>query len=195
MITPCVYCDRNRIMADLVMDDIKIQLLQKGDRKAINSFIDSYGQFMYNVCFKILLNIHEAEEASQDAVLKVLKALDSFDRKSAFKAWCYTIAYRTAIDYKRKIKYTSDLNTGIELAHYSLADDEVNFDESKKNMLALLSHLEDESRLIISLFYLEEKNIKELIKITGLTESNIKIKLFRARKELAKHASKYFEKV
>jgi len=182
-------------MADLVMDGKQIQLLLQGDRKTINSFIDNYGQFMYNVCYKILLNTHEAEEASQDAILKALKALESYDRKSPFKGWCYTIAYRTAIDYKRKIKYTSDLNASVETAHYSHADDEINTDETKKNILALLSHLDVESRMIISLFYLEEKNIKELIEITGLTESNIKIKLFRARKELAQHASKYFEKV
>jgi DNA-directed RNA polymerase specialized sigma24 family protein len=57
-----------------------------------------------------------------------------------------------------------------------------------------LSHLDEEARTIVSLFYLEEKNIKELMEITGLSESNIKIKLFRARKELSLHANKYFEK-
>ncbi|MBK9256248.1 MAG: sigma-70 family RNA polymerase sigma factor [Saprospiraceae bacterium] len=182
-------------MADLEMDTRQINLLLSGDRKSITSFVDSYGQFMYNICFKILMNTHEAEEAAQDAVLKVLRALESYDRKSSFKGWCYTIAYRTAIDYKRKIKYTTDISGGSEIAHSGLTDDDINSKETKRNILSLLSHLEEESRLIISLFYLEEKNIKELIEITGLTESNIKIKLFRARKELAQHAAKYFENV
>jgi len=182
-------------MQDLTIDERWISLLSKGDRKTISYFTNTYGSFMYNVCYKILLNSSEAEEATQDAIMKALKALTSFDIKSSFKAWCYTIAYRTAIDYKRKIKYTSDLSAGIEIAHHAMADDDVNNSETKSSIISLLSHLDEESRLIISLFYLEEKNIRELMKITGFTESNIKIKLFRARKELALHAPKYFEKV
>ena len=182
-------------MPDLIIDITWIGLLLKGDRKTIYTFIESYGQFMYNVCYKILLNTSEAEEAAQDAIMKALKAIESYDIRSSFKAWCYTIAYRTAIDYKRKIKSTSDISTSIDIALPSKADDEVNSNETKQNILSLLSHLDEESRTIVSLFYLEEKNIRELMEITGLSESNIKIKLFRARKELSLHAHKYFEKI
>jgi len=182
-------------MQDLTIDTTWIRLLLKGDRKTIHTFIESYGQFMYNVCYKILLNTSEAEEAAQDTIMKALKAIESYDTKSSFKAWCYTIAYRTAIDYRRKIKYTTDISAGIEIAHPVRSDDEVNSNETKQNILSLLSHLDEESRIIVSLFYLEEKNIRELTEITGLSESNIKIKLFRARKELALHAHKYFEKI
>jgi RNA polymerase sigma factor (sigma-70 family) len=93
--------------------------LAKRRQKTIHTFIESYGQFMYNVCYKILLNTSEAEEASQDAIMKALKAIESYDIRSSFKAWCYTIAYRTAIDYRRKIKYTSDISTSIDIAHPS----------------------------------------------------------------------------
>jgi RNA polymerase sigma-70 factor (ECF subfamily) len=182
-------------MQDLPVDTSWIPLLLKGDRKTIHDFTENYGQFMYNVCYKILLNAAEAEEATQDAIMKVLKAIESYDTRSSFKAWCYTIAYRTAIDYKRRIKYTTDLSDGFEMTHPDKADDEMNSNETKKNIISLLSNLEEESRTIISLFYLEEKNIRELMQITGLSESNIKIKLFRARKELALHAHKYFEKI
>ena len=78
--------------------------LINGDRKAINYFVDTYGSFMYNVCYKILLANGEAEEATQDAVMKAVKAIATYDQKASIKAWCYTIAYRTAIDYKRKSK-------------------------------------------------------------------------------------------
>jgi len=182
-------------MQDLVIDNTWVSLLLKGDRKAIYDFTENYGQFMFNVCYKVLLNMAEAEEATQDALLKVLNALHSYDTRSSFKAWCYTIAFRTAIDYKRKIKYTLDLNNGIEMVHPDKADDKLNTNETKQNILSLLAHLDPESRSIISLFYLEEKNIRELMQITGLTESNIKIKLFRARKDLALHAHKYFETI
>jgi RNA polymerase sigma-70 factor (ECF subfamily) len=171
-----------------------ISLIQ-GDRLALKEFIDNYGQFMYHVSYKILLSTMEAEEAAQDSVMKVLKSISKFDIKSSLKAWCYTIAYRTAIDYKRKMKPYQDISTSYDLAHPDEADDKIKEEELKSGVDDLLSHLDEESRLIVSLFYLEEKNLKEVVDLTGLTESNVKIKLFRARKEMANHVEKYFETV
>lgn len=172
-----------------------LSLVIQKERKAISIFMDTYGGFIYNVCYKILLNSKDAEEATQDSMMKVLKALPTFDQKSSLKAWCYTIAYRTAIDHKRKIKYTSDISAVPEMSYSGSAEDNVKAEEVKKNINALIAHLDEESRMIVMLYYLEEKNIKELMEITGLTESNLKIKLFRARKELSNHAPKYFESI
>ncbi len=66
-------------------------------------------------------------------------------------------------------------------------------EELEQKIDELLKKLEDEDRQLIQLFYLEEMSIKEVVEITGLTESNVKIKLFRARKYLAEHTSQYFE--
>lgn len=176
-------------------DDNIVRLLLSGDRKTISTFVDTYGQFIYNVCYKILLHNQLAEEATQDSIMKVLKSVENFDTKSSFKAWCYTIAYRTAIDSKRKLKYHVDLSSSHELPYDKKADYNINEIETKEGINSLLGHLDEESRIIVSLFYLEEKSIKEVLDITGLTESNVKIKLFRARKELAKHADKYFDSI
>ena len=169
----------------------QVSLLLEGDRKAISIFTDIYGQFMYNICYKILQNSADAEEATQDAVMKVLKNLHTFDKKSSLKAWCYTIAYRTSIDYKRKIKYTVDLNTISNYSGEGRADYLVEADETKDEVAKMIGVLDDESKVIVTLFYLEEKNIKEVMELTGLTESNIKIKLFRARKQMVEYANKY----
>ncbi len=180
-------------MRDLSEDTKWIPLLLSGDRKVVSDFVDTYGGFIFNVCYKILLDRFSAEEATQDTIMKIINAIQSYDQKSAFKAWCYTIAYRTAIDYKRKIRYSAPITSELDMGSHAGADKNLLDGETQKSILTLLSHLDDESRMIISLYYLEEKNIRELMKITGLTESNIKIKLFRARKELALHAGKCIE--
>lgn len=182
-------------MTEFKMDKNGVNLLLQGDRKSIGHFVDAYGSFIYNVCYKVLLHKGEAEEAAQDAIMKSIKALGSYSLHSSFKAWCYTIAFRTAIDYKRKIKYTTDITSMPDPISDRMTDADILNNEEKSSIIGLLSHLDDESRVLMSLFYLEEKNIKELMVITDLTESNIKIKLFRARKVLAEYAPKYFEKV
>ena len=50
-------------------ENIIISQLQAGERKVINEFIDSYGKFMYNVTYRVLGNIPDAEEATQDLSL------------------------------------------------------------------------------------------------------------------------------
>lgn len=182
-------------MQEVILQEGIVKGLMTGDRKAVAAFVDQYSGFIYNVCHKVLLSRPEAEEATQDTMLKVLKAVGGFDVGSSFKAWCYTIAYRTAIDYQRRQRPTTDVEAVSALAWTGGSDDGILQAENRTAVTSLLRHLDEESRVIISLFYLEEKNIREIEEITGLTESNIKIKLFRARKELARHAPKYFEKV
>jgi RNA polymerase sigma factor (sigma-70 family) len=180
-------------MLDKTIDERIVDLLKRKDVGGVRLFMDTYAGFMFHVCNKVLMNTPEAEEATQDAVLKIMNAIDTFNEGSSFKAWCYTISYRTSIDYKRKSKIHTDIAVVHDLADGDTADALIKIDETKESVQSLLKHIDDESRLIISLFYLEEKNIKEVVDITGLTESNVKIKLFRARKELAKHANKYFD--
>lgn len=170
-----------------------INKMMNGDRKAILYFVDTYSQFMYNVCYKILQTVAEAEEATQDATMKAINGIGKFDQSASLKAWCYTIAYRTAIDYKRKMQYTLALDHTTDMAFGISSDQNITSSETKSAILSLLSHLDDESKMIVDLYYLEEQNIKEVADITGLTESNVKIKLYRARKTLAQYADKYSE--
>ncbi|MFN8339340.1 MAG: sigma-70 family RNA polymerase sigma factor [Saprospiraceae bacterium] len=177
----------------MAQDVAWISKMLLGDRKAILYFVDTYGQFMYHVCYKILLSIPDAEEATQDATMKAINGIEKFDQSASLKAWCYTIAYRTAIDYKRKMQYPLPLDHTNDMAIGISAEQNIITKETKSSIDTLLSHLDEESRMIVDLYYLEEQNIKEVAFITGLTESNIKIKLFRARKTLAQYADKYSE--
>lgn len=171
-------------MSDYNEESLISQLLA-GDRWAIKTFIDTYGKFMYNVIFRILTNSADTEEATQDAVMKVIHNLASFDKNASLKAWCYTISYRTAIDYKRKVKYHLDISTAENVISSHKSDDIMALHDQNLQITKMMNVLDDESKAIVTLYYLEEKNIKEIISQTGLTESNIKIKLFRARKLMA----------
>ena len=172
-------------------DDVLIQSLKNGDRHAIKHFMDSYGSFIYSIIFNILKNSFTTEEATQDSIMKIIRSLDKYNSSSSFKAWCYTIAYRTGIDYVRKNKATIELSPSIQISDEKSADHLIQYEEKNIQIQDLLSILDEESRNIVTLFYLEEKNIKEVCSLTGLTESNIKVKLFRARKIMSEYASKH----
>ena len=167
--------------------------LLKEDSRATTKFVEGYSGFIYNVCYKILQSWQEAEEATQDACMKVIQKIRDYNTTAPFKAWIFTIAYRTAIDYKRKQKKFTDPEVLQNHAGHYTSEQHFEDQENKKKIKQLLSHIDEEDAILVQMFYLNEMSVKEMVEITGLTESNIKIKLFRARKEMAKHIDKYFD--
>lgn len=167
--------------------------LKAKDPRATTKFVEMYSGYIYNVCNKILRSWQEAEEATQDTCIKVINKIEDYNTVSPFKVWVFTIAYRTGIDYKRKQKKFADPEILQNTA--GLMDSDASYEdlENKKKISQLLKHISEEDATLVQLFYLNEFSVKEIVDATGLTESNIKIKLFRARKEMAKHIDKYFD--
>ncbi len=142
---------------------------------------------VYSMALRILENAHDAEDASQEIFMRAYEQLDSFQWKSKFSTWLYTIAYRICIS---KIKKSSLKTVSIDdeiLNSYpfdSQTIEKISAAETEKVVKKAINKLPKIDALLVTLYYLEENSIKEIAEITGLTMSNIKVKLFRARKEL-----------
>ncbi len=61
---------------------------------------------------------------------------------------------------------------------------ELRSEERKKYLTKALQQMNAEERTLLTLFYLEENSVEEVCEITGLSQSNVKVKLHRARKKL-----------
>jgi RNA polymerase sigma factor (sigma-70 family) len=160
---------------------------------SINWLIDEYHGYIYAVTFNIVKRREESEEATQDSLLKIINRISEYEQGKAFKAWIFTIAYRTAIDYYRRKKTIEPEEKLIYHSSPDSTDDGINNKEKNVAIEKMLSHLSEEDATLVRLFYLNEMSIKELVLATNLSESNIKIKLYRARKEMAKYATNYLE--
>ena len=172
------------------MDSLIIEGLINKDNKAIHSFLDGYAGFIYSVIYNVLKSKQDSEEATQDVVMKIIQKADTFDFSSSLKTWIFIIAKRTAIDYKRRVKYTDDIESNYDLAAMDDASDLLKISEEQKMVNELLDTLNESDRMLIELFYLKEMSIKEIEEITKLSASNIKVKLYRLRQLLAEKAPK-----
>jgi RNA polymerase sigma-70 factor (ECF subfamily) len=130
----------------------------------------------------------EAEEVAQDTFIKAYESLSSFRGDSKFSSWLYSIAYRKALDALRKNK-----KNNIELIEEITEDDTSSIEnaltyieekERKEVIQRCIKELPEQEAVIITFFYFEELSIKEISKITELSEDNVKVKLFRSRKKL-----------
>lgn len=134
-----------------------------------------------------MLTKDEAMEASQDTFLKVYGKIDQFEKNAKLSTWIYKIAYRTGLDYLKKRRNYVNIE---DMSHRELGSDSaevskhIEDNDLRKSVQKLIKKLKKDEGLILRLFYLEELSIKEINQITEQSVSNIKIKLFRARKKL-----------
>ena len=168
-------------------DNHLIQALLKGDQKAFSSLVLKYQDQMFSVCLSILKTRDEAQEATQDTFMKMYKAIGDYKAGSKFSSWLYKIAYRTSLDYLRKRKQSTDLDSvnGSAITFVENRQDSMDNKELSTLLLTALDDLPSDEAALLRMFYLEEMSIKELEEITGMSKSNVKVKLFRARKKMA----------
>ena len=128
-----------------------------------------------------------SEEIVQDAFLKAFKKLSQFRKESKFSTWFYAIVINEVrIKMRKKKLATVSLNNEdfveTDIAEVNQAISNLQNDDQKKIINSTLSKLSSQESLLMRLFYLNESSVEEIREITGLTLSNIKTILYRARK-------------
>lgn len=167
-----------------------------GDRNAFASLLSRYQNYVFTVCFRILKNREEAEEAAQDTFVKVFKTIKTFKQDSKFSTWLYSVAFRTAIDHSRRKKMnTSSIDSEdnfLQIKDKKSTPMELMANQNLKTVLATVIHtLPPTEASIITLYYQGEQTVKEIAKTLKLSESNVKIKLYRTREVLKNKLSRY----
>ena len=79
-----------------ISDEILVQHAQQGVERAFRQLVERYNERVINVCFRIVGNDQDAEEAAMDTFLACYRGLDSFEGRSRFSTWLYQIARRCA---------------------------------------------------------------------------------------------------
>ncbi|WP_297903652.1 RNA polymerase sigma factor [uncultured Parabacteroides sp.] len=174
---------------ELYTDTYYIQRIQAGDMACFACLLDKYSRPIHSLILKVVRSREDAEELAQDTFMKVFKGLSSFKGDCSFSTWIYRIAYNTAISSVRKKRH--EFLTIEEATLENVSEEEVanllgqtEVAEQTQRLETALGQLPPDERALILLFYWQEKSIEELASITGLTASNIKVKLHRIRKKL-----------
>ena len=175
-------------------DQICIEKILQGDTSSFSFLVENYKDMAYTIAIKIVRNAEDAEEVAQDSFVKAYQQLQSFKGNSKFSTWLYTIVYRTAISKIRKKKLeVTDINDYVIENHsidFSFPQlDLLKIEEQKKYVTLAINSLSELDALLITLFYMNDNTFDEIVEITDLSKTNIKVRLFRARKKLYKELS------
>ncbi len=185
----CYSFQASIIIMYLKKDNYYIARVLEGKTSDYACIIDKYKDMIFTLAFRITGNREDAEEVSQDAFLKAFNGLAEFRGTSKFSTWLYKIAYNQSISHIRKKK--PDIRSYDSLE--SRADEwqgetDMNLEQLDNIPVVYVRQafekLEETDRVILTLFYQDDVNVKEIASITGLGVSNVKVKLFRGRKKL-----------
>ena len=184
---------------EFLHDDIYIEQVLNGNTKAFAFLVDKYKVLVYTVAFRILRNHEDTEEIVQDAFVKAYHALGSFEKKSKFSTWLHRIVYNSAISKTRKKKLETNPMDDFLIENYSIDNtfenlDELTHEEQKTLLDVLISKLDPEESAIISMYYISDHSTDEIAEITGLSQSNVKVKLHRIRAKLQVYLKQYLKK-
>lgn len=158
-----------------------------GNVREFARLVDKYKNLAYTLAFRVVNNREDAEEVMQDSFVKAYRSLKDFRKESKFSTWLFRIVYNTAVSKKRLKKYDNqsidDISVSKEIALSREPDNEM-LEDRKALLEKAMQKLAEDDRVLITLYYAEECTVEEINKVTGLSKSNIKVRLFRARKRL-----------
>jgi RNA polymerase sigma-70 factor (ECF subfamily) len=171
-------------------DDIfYIEAVRKGNVASFSFLVERYQNMVYSLALKLLKKPEEAEEMAQDTFIKAYQKIDSYEGKSKFSTWLYSITYNACISElrKRRIEFKSLDDRQISDQDEQKMHDyyrETKKEDQEKYLNLALSKLPEDDQVLVTLYYYESQSMEEISMITGLTVSNIKVKIHRARKRM-----------
>jgi len=170
-------------------DNIHIRKVLAGERNEFAYLVDKYKTMVYSLALRLVKDREEAEEISQDAFVKAYQSLASFKGKAKFSSWLYRIVYNTAISKLRQQPAGRVSLDESNIPDNLYTESKQNYEtlsagERKKYLEKALDSLDRDEKMFIILYYYEERDLDDIASIAGLTKTNTKVKLFRARKKM-----------
>jgi RNA polymerase sigma-70 factor (ECF subfamily) len=164
----------------------------QGDQDAFAEIVYAFQDSVYNLCYRMLGERGEAEDAAQEAFLRAYLNLQRYDPARSFKTWLLSIASNYCIDRlrRRRLQWMS-LDDEPVVDHLALSSDDPEPEpallqnERSEALQGLLSELSPDYRAVVILRYWYDYSYAEIADITDTTESAVKSRLFRARQVLA----------
>lgn len=160
-----------------------------GNARAFFDLVENYKDMVFTLALRMLGNREDAEEVSQDIFMKVNASLGSFKGDSKLSTWIYRIAHNACLDKikgnRREGRFIQQGEPTRDIADLDSALERMAQAERTAMIQACLAKLSPGDASILTLYYYGETNLVELGKVTGLSESTLKVRLFRARKRLA----------
>jgi RNA polymerase sigma-70 factor, ECF subfamily len=158
--------------------------------ETIAALVAEYSATLYRVAYSVVRNNAEAEDAVQEAFLRVLKHRDKLGEIRDLRVWLVRITWNVVLDRKRRAKTRPENDDIADFARVlpsgdRAADDEIISSQEHARILALIDRLPAKERQALLLSAVEELTTAQIAAALKTTESSVRSRIFRARRELS----------
>ena len=165
-------------------DEIRALLVRKRFTEAFELAMSVYGGRMLGLAFSILGDRAEAEDAVQDVMVRIWRALPQFRADSAVSTWIYTITRNRCLTMLKQRRAHEPVSLD-EPGTRAVAESVVAASVLESDVWTLLGMLPLPYRQALTLFYAEEKSYEEIARILDMPIGTVKTHSHRGRKLLA----------
>ncbi len=165
---------------------------QSGDRLALDQLLRIHYDRVHAVCRRVVGTSHDADDAAQEAMIRIVKGLCSFDGRSSFGTWVYRIASNTALDELRKrrrrpmLHLVDDDGAVPEIADH-MAERRVDAIVERLSLDDAIAGLPDDFRTAVVLRDVADLDYSEIARVLDVPIGTVKSRIARGRSLLADH--------
>jgi RNA polymerase sigma-70 factor (ECF subfamily) len=173
----------------LVSDEDLLFLLKENKEEVLSELYKRYEKLIFFKARSILKDEHKAMDLTHDIFIKIFTNLSQFKGRSRFSLWVHSITFNTTMKYinaQKKVAFFA-WQENDELIDESEIDinNKVLYDVNLDKLENGLKKLKEDERYLLYMKYTDDLSIKEICEVTGMKESNIKMRLKRTRDKLA----------
>lgn len=172
---------------------------RRGDTKSLASLIERHQSRVYRMCLRVTGNEDAAAEATQDALLRAVRAIATFDERAQFSTWITRIAINACLTRARSEKLRRHASLDAPIGGFSASSDQsptmgesrpggeqtpdqrVQQSEDRARVLHALDLLDVEARTILLLRDGHDLEYEQIAEMLGVAIGTVKSRLFRAR--------------
>ncbi len=163
---------------------------RRAEDVALAALVDQYAGTLYRVAYSVLRNAADAEDAVQEAFLRVLRHRETLGEIRDQRVWLIRIVWNIVLDRKRRAKTRPETDDVDELARVLpsaglTAEEIAAAAQYHAHVLACVGRLPAKERQVLMLSAFEELSNVEIASVLGITESSARSRLFRARNLMA----------
>jgi RNA polymerase sigma-70 factor, ECF subfamily len=165
---------------------LTLESVKAGNTSDFRLIVERYEKKAYGLCLRMLGNAEDAADCLQDSFVKAYERLGQFRGEAKFSTWLYRIVYTTALNRSTARKRRRENEAPPELGEGAPdADDRTERDPALSAWIErALDSLPPAQAALIEIYYRDDLKIADIAETTGLSETNAKVTLHRARERM-----------
>nr|WP_288281858.1 sigma-70 family RNA polymerase sigma factor [uncultured Prevotella sp.] len=164
-----------------------VEAVRQGRREGQTEMVSRYAERVFAMIARQVPDMMDAQELAQDTFMRAFSHIDSYaPHKASLSTWLCRIAYHLTLDHlrrRRPVIVAMEDNTDISDEELE-AELNTGREERIEQLMEVIDGLPDDERMLLTLYYFEDRPLTEIAYITGIDEKALANRLYRTRKKL-----------